>query len=237
MSFLEQGNSEQAQPAAENNQPVEQQPAGVEEQPFLKVGDRTFKSQEDAIRHVSSAQDYIQKLESDFEAATSLVDRQQQLLDKSKNVDDVMKAIAQRDSSGNAEPTTQLSKDEVIADALRAFEQQQEMRTAAQQKSENAKLVHTALTQSYGDKVDEVVQKVAGENGLSMQEAEEMATRHPKIFLKMFDTNVRQTAKPTQGGVNTQAVYTPPEQPYRSLKRMSMKERAAEVQRRLQELN
>lgn len=237
MSFLEQGSNQEPQTPVEDNQQVAQQPAGAEEQVFLKVGDRTFKSQEDAVRHVSSAQDYIQKLESDFESATALLDRQQQLLDKSKNVDDVMKAIAQRDSSGNAEDTPQLSKDEVIADALRAFEQQQEMRTAAQQKAENARLVHSTLSQSYGDKMDEVVQKVAVDNGLSMQEAEEMATRHPKVFLKMFDTGSRHTAKPTQGGVNTQAVYTPQEQPYRPLKRMSMKERAAEVQRRLQETN
>lgn len=204
---------------------------------FLEVGDRKFKSQEDAVHHISSAQEHIQKLESDFEAATGLLDRQQQLLDKSRNIDDVMEAVARRDSSGNAEDTPQLSKEEVVADAIKAFEQKQEQQTLEQRRQANWDQVTGTLTQSYGDKTDEVVQKVAGENGLSIQEASEMARTHPKVFLKMFDTTPRYSAQPSIGSVNTQNINQPAERPHKPLTRMSMKERASEVQRRLQELS
>jgi hypothetical protein len=236
MSFLEQANGE-TQSTENNNQQAEQQQAGSEEQVFLKVGDRAFKTQEDAERHVTSAQEYISKLENDYKASTDLIAKQEELLRQQRNIDDVLNKLAERDSSGNAEATPQLSKDEVIADALRAFEQHQQQMTEAQQRQANANMVRDALVQSYGDKLDEVVQKVAGDNGLSIEDATEMATKHPKVFLKMFDAQPRNTAKPTQSSVNTQAFRAPEEKPFRSIKRMGMKERAAEVQRRLQELN
>ena len=123
MSFLEQANGS-TQATENNEQQVEQQQAGQEEQVFLKVGDRTFKSKEDAERHITSAQQYIQKLENDFESSTDLIAKQEELLHQQRNIDAILDKIAERDSSGNAEATPQLSKDEVIADALRAFEQQ-----------------------------------------------------------------------------------------------------------------
>lgn len=235
MSFLDEANG--STQAAQENQIVEQQQeAGTEEQVFLKVGERTFKTKEDAERHVSSAQEYIQKLENDFKASTDLISKQDELLKQQRNIDDIMNKIAERDSSGNAEATPQLSKDEVIADALRAFEQHQQQMTAAQQRQANAQLVRSTLEQSYGDKLDEVVQKVASDNGLSIEDATDMATKHPKVFLKMFDTTPRSTAKPTQSSVNTQSFTAPTQEPYRPIMNMSMKERAALVQKRLQEL-
>lgn len=236
MSFLDQANGSQ-QTTENNEQQVEQQQAGQEEQVFLKVGERTFKTKEDAERHVTTAQQYIEKLENDFKSSTDLIAKQEELLQKQRNIDDIMEKIAERDSSGNAEATPQLSKDEVIADALRAFEQHQQQMTEAQKRQENARMVRETLEKSYGDKLDEVVQKVAGDNGLSLEEAADMATKHPKVFMKMFDAQPRTTAKPTHSSVNTQAFTAPEEKPFRSIKRMGMKERAAEVQRRLQELN
>lgn len=243
MSFLNQNTGEPShQEANTESQQAAQQftenQSNQEEQVFLKVGDRVFKSQEEAVRHISSAQEHISKLENDFASATSLVDRQAQLLEKAKNVDDVMEALASKNSSGNAEGTPQLSKDEVIADAIRAFELKQKEQTRAQQMEQNWSTVTSTLSQMYGDKTDEVVQKVAGENGLSIEEAATMAKSHPKVFLKMFDNGTyRSAAKPNQGSVNSLSVNTPARTEHRPLARMSMKERAAEVQRRLQELN
>lgn len=235
MSFLEQANG--STQATETAQQVEQQQQAQEEQVFLKVGDRAFKTKEDAERHVTSAQEYITKLENDFKSSTDLIAKQEELLRQQRNIDDVLNKIAERDSSGNAEATPQFSKDELLADALDAFEQRQQQRTVEQQRNANAAMVRETLSKAYGDKLDEVVQKVAGDNGLSIEDAADMATKHPKVFLKMFDTQARSTAKPTQSSVNTQGFTVPQEAPFRSIKRMGMKERAAEVQRRLQELN
>lgn len=244
-SFLNTNiNSEGTQPSQEadtTSSPAQQDnatPNSQEQEVFLKVGDRVFKTQEDAINHITHAQNHISKLETDFASATSLVDKQAELLEKARKVDEVMEALAKRDSSGNGEETPGLSKDEVIADAIRAFEQRQQEARQQETVQKNWEEVTNTLTKAYGDKTDEVVQKVAAENGLSIEEAAQMAQRHPKVFLKMFDVKSQPaTAKPNLSTVNAQYVASSPSQSeYRPLSKMSMKERAAEVERRIQEL-
>ena len=237
MSFLNQGNGE-AQPTDQATQFAQHTDGNQEEQVFLRVGDRVFKTQEDAINHISSAQNHISKLENDFSAATGLIDRQQELLERSSKFDEVMDAVTNRNnSSGNAEETPKLSKEEVIADAVKAFEQRQTELTRAQQAEQNWNSVTGALTQAYGDKTDEVVQKVASENGLSIQEAAEMVKTHPKVFLKMFDVKANKpSAQPTRSSVNTEQVGVSQSQgPRKRFTNLSMKDRAARVHQMLQE--
>ena len=209
-------------------------------EPYLSVGDRVFKSKEDVINHITHAQNHISKLEGDFNNATQLIEKQSSLLEQSSKFDDVLDAVNNRqDSSGNAEETPKLSKDEVIADALRAFEQHQQQQTLEQRRISNFNSVSQVLTKAYGDKTDEVVTKVAAENGLSLQEAAEIAKSHPKVFLKMFDTNTQQrTAQPTHSSVNTQALgYQESTRPRKKLTSMSGRERAAYVQQMLSDLD
>tara|TARA_R100000544_G_C2216677_1_gene54987 strand:- start:44 stop:775 length:732 start_codon:yes stop_codon:yes gene_type:complete len=240
-SFLNQGNGEQGNQTEQHTeeQQFSQEPQNNTEDYFLKVGDRVFKSKEDVENHIGHAQNHISKLESDFEAATSLVDRQQMLLEKARKVDDLMDAVANnQNSSGNAEETPQLSKEEVIADAVKAFEQRQTEQTQAQQAEQNWNEVTSTLTQAFGDKTNEVVQKVASENGLSVEDAASMARKHPKVFLKMFDVQAtKPSAQPTRSSVNTEGFSErPAEQPRKSFMRMSAKEKASRVHQMLQEL-
>lgn len=217
-----------------------QQPASqesVENKPFFQVGERVFKTPEDLAKHIESAQNHIQKLEMDFNSATALVEKQEQLLEKASRVEELLNAYKQ-DSSRGVEDTTSLSKEEVIAEALRAFEQQQSQRTAQQQAAQNLQMVEETLTKHYGDKALSVAQKVAAENGLTLQDVEEMAKRHPKVLLKMFDLTNKTDAKPTMGNVNSYAMPDVPAQgPRKSLMKMTAKERAAYVQAKLRELS
>ena len=192
-SFMEQVEGSQPQTTEGNQSPTDNQ---QQEKPFLQVGERVFKTPEDAIKHIDSAQQHIQKLEKDWESATALVERQDQLLEKAARVDELMSAVEQN-SSRNTEGTTQLSKEEVIAEAITAFEQRQQVATIQEQQAQNWNTVTGTLTKLYGDKTDEVVQKVAGENDMTLEEAAELAKTKPKVFLKMFDSpSSMPTAKP-----------------------------------------
>lgn len=225
------------QPATETNsqQSTSQEP--TENKPFFQAGERVFKTQEDLARHIESAQEHIKKLESDFGTATELVDKQEQMLAKAKRVEELLDAYEQNSSRG-AEDTTSLKKEEVIAEALRAFEQQQTQRTVLETQAQNQKLIEDNLVKHYGDRAMEVTQRVAAENGLSMEEVTEMSRRHPKVLLKMFDLSIKTDAKPTRSSVNSAALpHTPATGPRKSLMQMSGKERAAYVQAKLRELN
>jgi hypothetical protein len=208
------------------------------EAPFFQVGDRSFKTREDLEHHIQSAQNHIKKLESDFENATKLISTQDQALSTSSRIEDLLNAVANKQStSSTAEETPKFSKEDVIAEALQSFEQRQVELSKRQQEEQNYSIVAQTLTAAYGNKTNEVVQKVAGENGMTYQEAEEYARRYPKAFLKMFDTKNISDARPNFSSVNTNTfANTPSERPKKSIMQMTVRERAAEVQRRLAEL-
>lgn len=225
------------QQATENNSQLQTSQESTENKPFFQVGERVFKTQEDLARHIESAQNHIQKLENDFTAATTLVGKQEQLLEKASRVDELLDAYKQN-SSREVKDTTSLSKEEVIAEALRAFEQQQSQRTTMQKYLENQQLVEQALTQHYGDRALDVAQRVAAENGMTFEEVGEMAKRHPKVLLKMFNLTNKTDAKPTTGSVNTSAMkYTPAQGPRKSIMSMSGRERAEYIQAKLREID
>lgn len=210
------------------------------QQPFLTVGDRVFKTKEDAARHIEAAQNHIKTVESNYDQATTLAVKQDELLQKASKVEELMKAVAKRgESSGEGEVTTSLSKEELIADAVKAFDQLQSQRTAKQVEEDNWNKVTSALTTVYAEKTNEVVRKVAEENGLSLEDAAQMARRHPQVFLKMFDTKTKTTATVNSSSVNTYGMNTESANNNKTLKpimKMSIKERAEYVRRRLSEL-
>lgn len=223
-------------PETNSQQLTEQQPV-ESNKPFFQVGERVFKTQEDLAKHIEHSQNHIKKLEEDFTAATALVDKQDSLLARSQKVDELLEAYKQN-SSGKVEDTPSLDKEEVIAEALRAFEQNQKTKTIQQQYEKNYNEVATVLTQHYGERVDDVVRKVSADNGLTFEESMEMARKHPKVLLKMFDLSKKTDARPTSGSVNTMAMPSTPAQGQRKrIMDMSNKERAAYIQSRLRELN
>ncbi len=210
-----------------------------EETPFFKVGERVFKTQDDLARHIQAAQEHIKKLESDFENATKLISTQDQALSTSAKVEELLNAVANKqNTSRTAEETPTFSKEDVIAEALQSFEQRQVELSKREQEQQNYNTVNTALVSAYGDKTKEVVQRVAGENGMTVEEITEYARRHPKLVLKMFDTKPVTSAKPNFSTHNTESVANRPAQgPHKSFLTMSSKEKAAEIQRRIAALD
>lgn len=206
--------------------------------PFFQAGERVFKSQEDLARHIDHAQAHIKKLEEDFENASKLLSLQEQQLGKASKIDDILNAVAQQKTSGNAQETPKFSKEDIIAEALKTFEQRQIESTIKEQEEANYRLVSETLYSVYSDKTDEVVRKVAEENGMSFEESMEYARRYPKAFMKMFDTPAKPSGRPNLSSVNTQSfANVPGSGPRKSIMEMNSRERAAEVQRRLAELS
>lgn len=235
MSFMD--TLTEGTPSTVEQQTTTETAAATEEKPFLVVGDRVFKTQEDAIKHINSAQEHISKLENDWDNATTLIDRQSELLERSSRVDELVSAVKQN-SSSQEEHTAPVDRGELIAEAINAFEQRQSERTVQEQRRSNWTNVSSTLNKLYGDKADEVVQKVIGEHGISMDRAVELAGDMPTIFLRMFDEGKSSTVKPNISSVNTEVVASQPaEGPRRSFMRMSSKDKARYIQAKLAEYN
>lgn len=223
-----------------NQEPVDNSTHKVEnqEQPFLVVGDRVFKTKEDAIKNISSAQEHISKIETNYQQAINLIEKQENALEKSSKIEELMEALAKRkeESSGKAEETPSLNKDDFIADALKAFDQLQNERKSVEVEQSNWNEVSSTLTKAYADKTDEVVRKVAAENDLSWEEAVRLAKRSPKVFLKMFNLSNKATATVNTSSVNTEVFgQQRSNKPHKPLMRMSNRERAEYVRQRLAE--
>jgi YesN/AraC family two-component response regulator len=207
-----------------------------QEQPFLTVGDRVFKTKEDVVKNISSAQEHISKIENSYKEAISLIEKQEGALEKSSRIEELMEALAKRkeESSGRAEETPSLNKDDLIADAIKAFDQLQNERKSVEVEQRNWEEATSILSKAYADKTDEVVRKVVAENDLTWEDAVRLAKRSPKVFLKMFNLNNKTTATVNTSSVNTEQFGTQrASKPHTSLMKMSTRERAEYVRQRL----
>ena len=81
-----------------------------QDQPFLSVGERVFKTKDDVVKKIENADNHIKTVEKNYEEALSLVAKQEEMLNKSSRIEELMEALAKRrESSGQAEETTSLN--------------------------------------------------------------------------------------------------------------------------------
>lgn len=67
------------------------------------------------------------------------------------------------------------------------------------------------LTARYGDKVDEVVSKVAKDNGMTLAEVVELSKTKPQLVLNMCDVKIEGSIRPTQSSINSAAFQVTPD--------------------------
>jgi len=137
------------------------------------------------------AQTHITTLEDEAKVLKDQITEMQTKLDKAKDVEDLLEN--QGKQQVNVEEITTGVIEQLNAKELKA------------QQDENFNTVSTALTEKFGDKVDEEVKKAASENGLTFDEMVEMSRKNPKLALKLLDVKVKATPKPQQGSLNTSA--------------------------------
>ena len=162
------------------------------------VGDgKKYNSVEDALNSVPHAQKHIQTLESELATLKEELTKRktaEELLDELKS------GIQQPENTTQSVGIDQDKITELLNQTLENREKQAKAKA-------NADAVARKFVEKYGDKAEEVYNRVAQESGLNAQQLNSLAASSPNIVLKLsgLEGSATPVGKPTST-VNTQAL-------------------------------
>lgn len=163
---------------------------------FFEVGDRKY-TVDTAKKKIENADQHIQTLEQENAAM-----REQ--LAKATTMDQVLEALKGQSSSQDSQETPS----QVSADDIATLVEQVVSNKSAQQVAEtNLKETGRRMTELFGDKTTEVINKVGMDLGLGEQTLKDIASKSPDAFVKLFEKEPSQiTPQPTTSNINTETV-------------------------------
>ena len=164
------------------------------------VGDgKKYNSIEDALKSVPHAQKHIQTLES--ELATL-----KEELTKRKTAEELLDEL----KSGIQQPENTTQSAGIDQDTItNLLNQTLENREKQAKAKSNADAVARKFVEKYGDKAEEVYNKIAQESGLNVQQLNNLAASSPNVVLKLSGLEGSSTpVGKSSSSVNTEALNT-----------------------------
>lgn len=180
---------------------------------FLIVGDRAFKTQDDVVTKIASADQHIGTIEEENaklrERLAELERAKEEAVASSATAAEILAKLDAQKSTGNTgeqEPVSKADlealKAQAVTDAMAAFTARQD---AAKYES-NLDACMDAAKAAYGDSMAKSVSDVAASLKMSMADVDKMAQAQPDVFRRLFLPSQSSTPQITTGGVLTGAV-------------------------------
>lgn len=158
------------------------------------------------------ADTYIEQLRKENEELKALAEKASTLEDIVAKIErkatEPTNVNAQSDQGGanDSETKNPVSEDDLQSLVEKALTKREQEATATQ----NFQQVVSQLQDSYGDNMNEVVQKKAGELGLSVARLQEIAKESPTAFFSIVGEKPKEFKNMTQGTIRTESVNTQP---------------------------
>lgn len=177
----------------DNQQPSFSIPTEVEN--FVGNG-KKYSSVEDALKSVPHAQKHIQTLEQELSQA-------REELAKRKTTEQLLDEIKSGFLPENTPQVVEFDQDKLVQLVDQTLSLKEKQRLSQQ----NAVSVTNKFTEQYGEKAEEVYNRIAKENGISVQELNKLASTSPAVVLKLAGFTKSSTI-PTKSNssVNTEAL-------------------------------
>jgi len=205
--------------------PTDQTP----DQPFLKIGEREFKSPDDVVTKITAADEHIKRLEEEhrqteaklaeaLELAATLKEKTEQALSVKEMIEGLKGGNVQQQESG----TPAISTEDIAAKVLESLDE----RTQKQKQLDNFKAAMAAAKESLGDNFKESIGNKAKELGMSIADVDALAKRSPKAFAQLMLPETKSDGSPTS------TVFQPePQKPAerKQFTSLSFKERKAYI--------
>lgn len=171
MTFATQAaNADQQQPQDED--PKNQTTDNV----FLELGERKFNNKEDVITKITNQDSHIKTVE---EENAALRDQLKELSENKETNDDVIKELERmKQEITEGSLTTDKVKD-LVNESL-TTSKQEELKVSNHKQCENA------LREAYGDNYITKLAEQAASLDISLDEADDLARKNPKVFLRTF---------------------------------------------------
>jgi hypothetical protein len=165
-------------------------------------GEPKYKSVEDALNALRHSQDYIPQLSDKLRQQEQELAAARASASKIEELERTLAALTQNNKP--ADPPlpgpSGLSKEEIAELVSSTLSNQQKEAIAKQ----NLSQVVSTLTQSFGDKAEEVFYGKAKEVGMSVQEINELAAKSPAAAYRLLGIgDAKPNASPATPGINT----------------------------------
>ena len=208
-------------------------------QPFLVIDDRVFHTQEDVIKYYKNANSHISKLEQEAKARAEEEEALRKAAEDNLSARELLEGIRKASTSKPSSETPSMSQEEIVAETVRIAKQEmsEQLKSEAQKALEEKHLAEATekAKQCYGSEYLDKVLEVGKQHGLNGAQITNLAKVSPDAFAKLFLPEQKETAGPTSTEFNTSSFNQQSnDKPVPFMKMITVSEKAAEVQRRIQ---
>lgn len=151
--------------------------------------DNNIQQQIDVMqKRITDKDDFIDTLKSENQ---TLREKMAEVEEKVQSMGTVEQALARMKEQQTSNQDTTLDEDKLVSKVLGSIE----AKTLEESQTANFKEVSSKLTKLYGaDKVDETIDKVATENGLTRSDVADLAKKSPQAVYRMMGIDQSSTS-------------------------------------------
>ena len=209
------------------------------EQLSLKVGDRTFSSQEDLANHIQHAQTHISRLEQENADMRAKMAEFDTLKEQVNELLEEVRKPKESTSEGESSMTSTIDTEALVGQVKESLQKEQ---TKAVQEA-NFEKAKAAAQEAWGDTYLQKIAERAKDLDMPLKEVDRLAKQSPKAFSRII---LEDSGTPKGDGTDiprpSTRVTLPGDQngqekPKTRFSRMNTMDRAAEVARRIEALS
>lgn len=169
---------------------------------------KTFTGPDEVFNAYTNSQQFIGTLKNEKTAVEAelekLKSKYSELSHNQTSTQEVLDQLKNSQVNQSAAQTQAIDQNEIVT----AVREQLTLEQKQQELQNNVTKANSALTSVYGDSAAEHVAKVAGENGMTVQEAQTLAGSNPTLFNNLFLSASKQNATPTGNASFTSSSIT-----------------------------
>lgn len=163
--------------------------AGASDKGFLDYNGHKL-SQEQVLKKLQNADNFIEQLKAERAEDRKLLDETLALVKKATNAEGLLAKLnpgsTPADPAAPASTKVEVDEEAIVTRAAQRLADQAKAEKAKADQEANWAKVTAELTKRFGAKTDERVKAIVVENGMSLDEAVELAKTKPSVFLALF---------------------------------------------------
>lgn len=220
-SLFSQDNPQET-PAQQTSVPVESLFADQLKTIVDETGRQKYETPEDALKALKHSQEYIPSLKGQVSQYEQEIARLKAELEQRSSVEDLVSRLTtQQEPKDPATPAPAGLDEKAVQKMLEEVLAKRDTESTVKQ---NLVKVEAALSEKFGDKAAEVLNKKAEALGLTKEQLKNMAATTPQVVLSLFEAAHAPTPTPTAGGHRSVPLSSP---------EMTLEQRLAEAEKKV----
>jgi hypothetical protein len=165
---------------------------------FLVAGERAFKDADSVVKKIENADSHIATLEAERQADRDRLAEQEAELERLRKIEGALDGK----TTGNADETSQLSNEEIAAQAAKLAVGLIEQSNSVAVQEANLESAEAAAKEAYGEGYKGKIADIASELGMTLAAVDALGKQSPSAFAKLLlPTQSGSSPQPTRSSV------------------------------------